>query len=247
MWAGQQPVQAIPPSGEQAAGLTGYDLARASETVAHHGRAELFLPWGQGGMPVGWYGRDGSQAAPRSAKASSSSATASQVDGLTAALYLARAPWRAPVIVPVPADGAVQLPPGVRNSGPLRVLLRVEDPWVVTDWPGGLAVGSYACDAPGMPVGADPEEQALCRFLAGEGDLPASPAAVGPSLAAHPSRWRPDQRGAPADLRERCSAKLAAQPGPALAALLDAGLDSAACVAALIATGLADGPAGDRG
>ena len=29
-------------------GSPDYDLARASETVAHHGRAEFFLPWGQG-------------------------------------------------------------------------------------------------------------------------------------------------------------------------------------------------------
>ena len=50
------------------------------------------------------------------------------VDGLAAALYLARAPWRPPVIVPVPDDGVITLPPEVRDAGPLRVLLRVEDP-----------------------------------------------------------------------------------------------------------------------
>ena len=53
VWAGPQRVQTIPPSGEQASGLTGYELPRASETVAHHGRAEFFLPWGQSAMPVG--------------------------------------------------------------------------------------------------------------------------------------------------------------------------------------------------
>ncbi len=44
--------------------------------------------------------------------------------------------------------------------------------------------------------------------------------------------------GAPADLRERCSAALRNQPGLALTALLDAGLDPAACVTGLSGTGL---------
>jgi len=60
---------------------------------------------------------------------------AAQADHLTAALYLARAPWRAPVVVPVPADGVVKLPPGVCEAGPLLVQLRAEDPWTVTNWP----------------------------------------------------------------------------------------------------------------
>ena len=46
VWAGARRIQTIPPSGQQAPGLTGYDLPRASATVAHHGRAELLLPWG---------------------------------------------------------------------------------------------------------------------------------------------------------------------------------------------------------
>ena len=238
VWAGLLPVQTIPPGGGQASGLTGYELSRASETVAHHGRAEFFLPWGHGRMPV-------CTARPRrlgtGAEVSEGQLIIRDcvaVDGLTAALYPAWAPWRAPVVVPVPADGTVPLPPEVRNAGPLRVLLRVEDPWVVADWPDWPGPHSYACDAPGIPAGSDAEEEALCRFLAGDGDLPASPLRrdrlwrlvhlAGDLMAA----------GAPAYLQERCSARLAAQPGPALAALLDTGLDSATCVAALIGTGL---------
>jgi superfamily I DNA/RNA helicase len=239
VWAALQPVQTIPPSRGQASGLTGYELPRASETVAHHGRAEFFLPWGQSRMPVG-------MVRPRRL-ATGAEVNDGQliirdcvpVDGLTAALYLARAPWRAPAVVPVPGDGVVPLPPEVRNAGPLRVLLRVEDPWVVADWPDWPGRHAYACDAPGIPAGDDGEEEALCRFLAGGGDLPASPLRLD-------RLWRLVHLAddlmaadAPAYLRERCSAGLAAQPGPALAALLDTGLDSAACVAALIGTGLA--------
>ena len=239
IWAGAVQVQTIPASGERAPALTGYDLTRASETVAHHGRAELFLPWARDAMPVGFI-------RPRRL-ASGAAFTEGQlrlrdcapVDGLTAALYLARAPWRAPVTVPVPGDGVIELPPSVRDAGPLRILLRVDDPWTVTDWPAWPTGGSYACDAPGTPLGADPEEEALCRFLAGKGDLPTS--------LGCPSRlWKLIQlasdliiMGAPADLRERCSVVLRNQAESALTALLDAGLDSKACIAGLIATGLA--------
>ena len=164
---------------------------------------------------------------------------AAQADGLAAALYLARAPWRAPVVVPVPADGVVKLPPGVREAGPLLVLLRAEDPCTVTNWPDWPGRAAYACAAPGVPASGDQEEDALSRFLAGQRDLPVRPHRVerlwrlihlaGDLIAA----------GAPADLRERCSAALRNQPGLALTGLLDARLDAAACVAGLVSTGLA--------
>ena len=83
---------------------------------------------------------------------------------------------------------------------------------MVADWPDWPGRGSYACDAPGIPAGGDTEEEALCRFLAGEGDLPAPPARLD-------RLWRlihlADDlmaAGAPACLRERCSAVLRAQP-----------------------------------
>ena len=160
-------------------------------------------------------------------------------EGLAVALYLDRAPWRAPVVVPVPADGVVKLPPEVRDAGPLRVLLRAEDPMSPVNWPDWPGRDAFLCAAPGLPVSSDMEEDALSRFLAGERDLPARPRRVehlwrflhlaGDLIAA----------GAPADLRERCSAALVTQPSVALTGLLDSGLDNAACVTGLIRTGLA--------
>ena len=162
-----------------------------------------------------------------------------QADGLAAGLYLARAPWRAPVIVPVAAGGVVKLPPGLCEAGPLLVQLRAEDPWTGTNWPDWPGRAAYACAAPGIPASADTEEEALSRFLAGQRDLPVRPRRVdrlwrllylaGDLIAA----------GAPADLRERCSAALRNQPGLAITGLLDARLDAAACVVGLISTGLA--------
>ena len=243
VWAGSQRVQVIPPSGQQVPGLTGYELARAAETIAHHGRAELFLPWSRGVMPVGLVRPRRLAAGAEVSSGQLRIRDCARIEGLTAALYLVRAPWRAPVIVPVPADGVVELPAGARDSGPLRVLLGVEDPWTVTEWPDWPGRGGYACDAPGIPAGAnpeeDPEEEALSRFLAGEADLPA------PSRRAE-RLWRlihlADDligAGAPASLRERCSAVLRDQPVMALTGFLDAGLDAGACVAGLISSGLA--------
>jgi hypothetical protein len=160
-------------------------------------------------------------------------------EGLAVALYLDRAPWRAPVVVPVPADGVVKLPPEVRDAGPLRVLLRAEDPSSPVNWPDWPGRDAFACAAPGLPVSIDMEEDSLSRFLAGERDLP-----VRPRRTEH--LWRflhlagdLIAAGAPADLRERCSATLVTQPSLALTGLLDSGLDAAACVTGLIRTGLA--------
>ena len=239
VWAGWQRVQTIEASGGSAPDLAGYDLGRASETITRHGRAELYLPWGPAAMPVGFV-------RPRRL-ATGAELSLGQllildcvpVDGLSAALYLARAPWRPPVVLPVPEGGVIQLPPGLGESGPVQVLLRVPDPWVESDWPGWPSGNAYLCPAPGVPASADPEEQALSRFLAQEGDLP--------ERLGRPERlWRIIHlagdliaAGAPADLRERCSAALGSQPGLALTALLDADLDTRACIAGLIRTGLA--------
>jgi hypothetical protein len=239
VWAGLQRVQAIPPSGQHAAGLTGYDLARASETVAHHHRAELILPWGKAPMPVAFIRprRLATGAHIHSGRLIIHDCV--PVDGLTVGLYFGCAPWRPPVVLPVPGDGEVQLPPGLDESGPILVFLRVEDPWTVTSWPAWPSRDAYLCEAVGFPTGADEEETAVSRYLAGVGALPVSPL--------HLARlWRlvhlADDllhTGAPVNLRAQCAALLRAQPGRALAALLGAGLDAGAAVACLITVGLA--------
>ena len=49
---GQQ-VQAIEASGQQSPGLAGFELARAADTIAAHGRAELAVDMDGVLMPVG--------------------------------------------------------------------------------------------------------------------------------------------------------------------------------------------------
>jgi hypothetical protein len=96
-----------------------------------------------------------------------------EIDGLTALVYSTRAPWRDPAYLPVAAGRAV-LPPWLVNAGPIRVLVRLEDPWAplpVPEWP--AAGKSRLVEAEGYPVHDDPEATAVSAFLAGEGDVPA--------------------------------------------------------------------------
>ena len=168
---GQQ-VQAIAASGQQQAGLAGFELARAADTIAAHGRAELTVNVGATLMPVAYV-------RPRRLASGVDLAgdklvlrDAATVDGLTVGVYLAYAPWRPPVELTVSADGTAALPPELRDAGPLRVLLRVDDPWTVSSWPAWPGSGAYSCAAPGVPASEDKEEEDLSRFVAGEDELP---------------------------------------------------------------------------
>jgi hypothetical protein len=94
------------------------------------------------------------------------------VDGLTAHIYPTRAPWREPVSVPV-VEGSVALPSWMVKAGPLRVLARIEDPWVplaLPEWP--TAGGATFVDADGWIDQGEEDETALSKFLAGAAPLP---------------------------------------------------------------------------
>jgi hypothetical protein len=238
---GQQ-VQAIPASGHQSSGLGGFDLTRAADTVAAYKHAELAVDLGDVHMPVGYVrprrlasGVDlaGDKLVLRDAAA---------VDGLTTGVYLVYAPWRPPTELPVAADGTASLPKELHDAGPLRVLLRIDDPWTVSSWPVWPGSKAYACEAPGVPRSADLEEESLSRFVASQGELP--------KLMHHLGwLWRlVDQApalidaGARTDLAERCTSELRRQLRAALLALADEDLSQADVTHALITTGLAAAP-----
>jgi hypothetical protein len=238
---GQQ-VQAIPVSGQQSPGLAGFDLVRAADTIAAHGHAELAVDLGNFHMPVGYVRprRLASGAAVAGDKLALRGAAA--VDGLTAGVYLAYAPWRKPAELPVQADGTASLPAQLQDAGPLRVLLRIDDPWTVSGWPLWPGPKAHACEAPGVPRSADPEEASLSAFVAGEAGLPELAHHLGwlwrlvdlaPALAG---------AGARADLAECCGGELRRRPRAALLALADEELSQADVVHALITTGLTAEP-----
>jgi hypothetical protein len=231
-------VQSIPSSGHQSVGLSGFELDRAVDTIDAHGRAELVLSIGSTLMPVG-YVRPRRLASGAHLKDSTLMLhNAAVVEGLTAGVYLAYAPWRPPVEVPVAADGTAELPEALVNAGPLFVLPRVEDPWAVSNWPVWPGADGYACQAQGMPISGDAEEDALSRFVAGGAELPA--------LTGLERLWRLTdlaaalvKLGARADLGERCTEELLRRPRAAILALVNEDLSNADVVHALISTGLA--------
>lgn len=245
---GSQHVQTIPTSGQQTTGMTGYNLARVSETVAHFGRAELVLPWGSGAMPVAFVRPRRLATGAHIEDGRLIIHDCAHVTGLCVGLYLTRAPWREAVVVPVPDGGVVELPSGLSKSGPMLALLQIEDPWTTTGWPPWPSVHAYMCDAPGFPVGIDAEETALSAYLAGSGAFPANARRLDRLWRVVHLAGELIRSGVPSDLREQCAAAVSGQAVPAIVGLADAGLDSGASVAALISTGLAalqPGPLGN--
>jgi len=97
-----------------------------------------------------------------------------EVDDLTAFVYATRAPWRPPEIVSITAGEAV-IPEWLVNSGPLRILVRMEDPWApapVPDWPAARSSTTVNCDGY-VQDAMDEEATHLSMFLAGlTTDLP---------------------------------------------------------------------------
>ncbi|KQY51562.1 hypothetical protein [Nocardioides sp. Root140] len=95
------------------------------------------------------------------------------VEGLTALMYTVRAPWREPTSLQV-VNARTELPEHLRGAGPLRVVLRIEDPWVPEPVPAWPAIGrSVLVEADGHPCDGEAEETLLSAYLAGEGELPA--------------------------------------------------------------------------
>lgn len=238
-----QRVQAVPASGQQSAGLIGFELDRAADTIAAYGLADLVLNAGGTAMPVG-------RVRPRRLASGADLddgllvlREAAAVEGLTAGVYLAYAPWRPPVELPVDRDGIAVLPESLANAGPLLVLPRVEDPWVPTAWPVWPDAAAHTIRAAGTPVLADPEEEELARFVAGvESELPA--------LTSLGRLWRLVnlaaglvKLGARADLATRCVEELLRRPRAALLALVDEEFSGDGVAYALIRTGLAAAPA----
>ncbi len=236
---GGKQVQAIRASGQSSTGLAGFELARAADTVAAHGHAGLALDMGSTLMPVGYV------RARRLASGVDLSAgklvlrDATMVNGLTAGVYLPYAPWRPPAELAVAADGTAELPAELHHAGPLRVLLRIDDPWTASCWPAWPLSGAYACQGAGGPASADPEEESLSRFVAGDAGLPPLVNHLGwlwrlVDLAADLA-----EAGARKDLAAQVTGELLRQPRAALLALAGAGLRQANVVHALIATGMA--------
>ncbi|MBR8743511.1 hypothetical protein [Nocardiopsis sp. MG754419] len=172
------------------------------------------------------------------------------IDDVSAAVYECGAPWRAPVVAPVNADGSIVLPE--RAAGPVRILLAVDDPWSVGDWPrwpdpdDPNAVG---CGLPGRPEGADAGEESLCAAFSDGSGLAELPLTHDNAVRL----WRVLggrrvllRSGVPVHLLEACATALSRSP---VAALLAHGAAEPApdeSVRSLVSGGIATVAAGGR-
>ena len=237
-----QRVQSIPVSGQGSPGLAGFDLARAANTVVAHGHAELAVDLGGVFMPIGHVRPRRLASGVELDKDKLVLRDAAVVEGLTCGVYVVYAPWRPPAELPVAQDGTATLPPELRDAGPLRVLLRIDDPWTVSSWPVWPGPKAYACQAPGVPPSADPEEESLSRFVAGEAELPVLTAHLGWLWRLVDQAVTLVEAGARTDLAQCCTNELCRRPRAALLALAHEELSEADVTNALITTGLAATP-----
>lgn len=174
------------------------------------------------------------------------------IDDVSAAVYLRGAPWRAPVVLAVPTDGRIPLPDELREAGPMRLLLAVEDPWSVTDhprWPKSDDPNVLGCPAGGRPTGSDEEEERLCAAFATGDGLDSLPLSRDNAVRL----WRVlgasdllTRSGVPLERITACADALGNTPLPALMAHGDADLSAAESVWALVTGGLVASPAGGR-
>lgn len=158
-----------------------------------------------------------------------------RTDGLTAVVYAKRAPWRAPVSIPI-TEGEAPLPPEMCEAGPLLVHARVEDPWIpepVPDWPDKAT----RAPADGYLHSADAAETALSGFLADELPLPEDdidPVRAWAVLCRSYKLDLPDLRTVAVSLSER----LRATPAAALQALPRSNAETEVLPTTLIRAGL---------
>lgn len=161
------------------------------------------------------------------------------VEGLSAYLFATRAPWREPACVPV-VDGRVPLPAWLVDAGPIRVMVRIDDPWVplpVPDWP--RAGQSTLVETDGWVTDGDPEEIAISKFLAGDSADPVDVVdfvrlwtvrALLPALSLGPRL---------AEIEEAIDTEIYANPADALAALTGSEAPSESIPLLMIRSGLA--------
>jgi hypothetical protein len=235
--AGNRVVQEVPPSGRPQQGTARYDLTRIADTVAEHRSAELVLDMGDVVRLASVRPRQLAAYAERG-RDHLRLVEFVPVEGLSAGVYATTTPWREPVVTPVDGEGRIPLPEELRQAGPLLVMLQVDDPWVPVEWPRWPEKYLLVSEN-GHVISDDPEETALSRFVAGEGEFPEP---VG-DLQRVWTLIHLTQRLRPASDVQRflmtCARPIQRHPFDAINALANLGLEPDQVVAAVISSGLA--------
>jgi len=185
-------IQTLPPTGNK--GLSRFDLAKVVDTLRAYPKAALVLFGAINGTVATLMPRKLFNHAKLGIGEIVFSDCAN-IDGLVAIVYQVRAPWRGGKSFPI-EDGRAAISTDLCNAGPLRVLVRVDDPWL----PAPIPIWSDTrvfLSAQGWLESEDDEETAFSRWLASGGPVPdrAKPAwawatmAWLPSLCLHDHDW----------------------------------------------------------
>lgn len=170
--SGRRCVQELQPLGASRFGIYRFNLAQATDTLTAHPRVRFALDEA-GELTV-------ATLTPRRLCSGIDALDgvlhlrdAVDVEGLVAVVYPMRAPWRGGTSVAV-HGGIAALPDELCDSGPLQVIVRIEDPWApapIPAWPRGRSV-IFCVEAAGWLRSEDVVEAELSRYLAGEADFP---------------------------------------------------------------------------
>ncbi|MBB1515997.1 hypothetical protein H5398_08460 [Tessaracoccus sp. MC1679] len=231
-------VQELEPTGGTRGGVYRFNLGQLSDTLASHARIEIALDEGAEMIVA--------QVNPRRLcsdivleDGALQLVDGVDVDGLTALVYPQRAPWRGATLLEVKDDQA-PLPSGLRDAGPLLVVLRIVDPWApvpIPAWPDSF--GCRLVDAPGFLSTDDAAESQLSRCLSGEGQFPEHTAQLS-WVWAIVTRW--NALGLPADVApavaRSCQTVLREDPAASLMALEESEVEVHRLPQVLIRSGL---------
>src|SRR5260370_30790280 len=191
--------------------------------MGERGRAELILQFAGAPMPVGIVRRRRIASGADLDNGLVHLCDYRHVDGLMAGIHLVVAPWRPPSLQPGQPDGIVTLPDELSSAGPLRIMLRVDDPWTTSGWPTWPESDSFTCAAPGVPSSGDAEQDLLSRFVAGDGEPPAHLDHLEPAWQLVHLADDLVHSGARPALTERCGDASCSVAGAAPPALLQTG------------------------
>ncbi|WP_370327694.1 hypothetical protein [Euzebya sp.] len=199
------------------AGVVAYDLAKISDTVAAVKACHLVLRSG-GRHDVVAQVRPAALAETLTARPTHDALQiTTTADGVTAGIYQHLNPTAPPSTLVVPTGGTVLLPAELIHAGPLRVLLRLEDPWVPKPWPPFPFPGRNVADVdlPNPTTVDDPISALLLHGTLPDGDA----TAIDDVVAVYPLLDRVDRRLPVDAVRRSIRQRAEEDPGAALRAV----------------------------
>lgn len=165
------------------------------------------------------------------------------IDNLFAGVYPVLYPWRDAGVLEVHGGRTAALPSTLRGCGSLRIMLRVDDPWLPAPWPAWPnGENVFTVTVPLRESGGRSTEDAIAGYLAGEGSLAPSPADFGFLYSVYEREADLAQCGVRQNIRRDVAAALAESPQHAVRGVAATRATPAAITAALVESGTVFAP-----